>query len=355
MIVCNEISRLRLIEHSPYSDFAILYRTNSQSRSFEEYMRKQNIPYRIYGGLSFYQRKEIKDIIAYFRVVANPDDEEAIKRIINYPARGIGNTTLSKIVETANEKGTSIWRVLNNSETCGLSVSKATHTKLHSFCSLIDGWIQRSATDDAYLLGRDIIQESGMSKDIFSGKDPEDIARQENVEEFLSGLADFVEGRREEGEGEHVSLTDFLQEVSLMTDLDSDGNSDELKVVLMTVHAAKGLEFRNVMIVGVEEELFPSSMAKDSPRAIEEERRLFYVAITRAEQNCLLSYAKSRFRNGSTSMCSPSRFLRDIDPRYLGVSASAYDTPRQVGGGYGQPRPAEPTPIASFIIKPISS
>ncbi|MGM9734661.1 MAG: ATP-dependent helicase, partial [Prevotella sp.] len=161
MIVCNEISRLRRIERSPYSDFAILYRTNSQSRSFEEYMRKQNIPYRIYGGLSFYQRKEIKDIIAYFRVVANPDDEEAIKRIINYPARGIGNTTLSKIVETANEKGTSIWRVLNNSEACGLSVSKATHTKLHSFCSLIDGWIQRSATDDAYMLGRDIIQESG--------------------------------------------------------------------------------------------------------------------------------------------------------------------------------------------------
>ena len=326
MIVCNEISRLRRIEHSPYSDFAILYRTNSQSRSFEEYMRKQNIPYRIYGGLSFYQRKEIKDIIAYFRVVANPDDEEAIKRIINYPARGIGNTTLSKIVETANEKGTSIWRVLNNSETCGLSVSKATHTKLHSFCSLIDGWIQRSATDDAYLLGRDIIQESGMSKDIFSGKDPEDIARQENVEEFLSGLADFVEGRREEGEGEHVSLTDFLQEVSLMTDLDSDGNSDELKVVLMTVHAAKGLEFKTVFVVGLEENIFPSPMCTESMRGIEEERRLLYVAITRAEKHCYMTCAQNRFRYGRMEFDTPSRFIRDIDPHFISVEGG--DNPR---------------------------
>ena len=296
MIVCNEISRLRRTEKCPYSDFAILYRTNSQSRSFEEYMRKQNIPYRIYGGLSFYQRKEIKDIIAYFRVVANPDDEEAIKRIINYPARGIGNTTLSKIVETANEKGLSIWRVLNNSEACGVNISKATHTKLRNFCSLISGWIQRSATDDAYLLGRDIIQESGMSKDIFSGKDPEDIARQENVEEFLSGLSDFVEGRREEGEGDHVSLSDFLQEVSLMTDLDSDGDADEPKVVLMTVHAAKGLEFKTVFIVGLEENIFPSPMCTESMRGIEEERRLLYVAITRAEKHCYMTCAQNRFR-----------------------------------------------------------
>ena len=359
MIVCNEISRLRRTEKCPYSDFAILYRTNSQSRSFEEYMRKQNIPYRIYGGLSFYQRKEIKDIIAYFRVVANPDDEEAIKRIINYPARGIGNTTLSKIVETANEKGLSIWRVLNNSETCGVNISKATHTKLRNFCSLISGWIQRSATDDAYLLGRDIIQESGMSKDIFSGKDPEDIARQENVEEFLSGLSDFVEGRREEGEGDHVSLSDFLQEVSLMTDLDSDGDTDEPKVVLMTVHAAKGLEFKTVFIVGLEENIFPSPMCTESMRGIEEERRLLYVAITRAEKHCYMTCAQNRFRYGRMEFDTPSRFIRDIDSRYIhidGDNTKTVSTPRRdMRQHIPQPTPRVSHVAPSPVSRPIPS
>ena len=359
MIVCNEISRLRRTEKCPYSDFAILYRTNSQSRSFEEYMRKQNIPYRIYGGLSFYQRKEIKDIIAYFRVVANPDDEEAIKRIINYPARGIGNTTLSKIVETANEKGLSIWRVLNNSEACGVNISKATHTKLRNFCSLISGWIQRSATDDAYLLGRDIIQESGMSKDIFSGKDPEDIARQENVEEFLSGLSDFVEGRREEGEGDHVSLSDFLQEVSLMTDLDSDGDTDEPKVVLMTVHAAKGLEFKTVFIVGLEENIFPSPMCTESVRGIEEERRLLYVAITRAEKHCYMTCAQNRFRYGRMEFDTPSRFIRDIDSRYIhidGDNTKTVSTPRRdMRQHIPQPTPRVSHVAPSPVTRPIPS
>ena len=359
MIVCNEISRLRRTEKCPYSDFAILYRTNSQSRSFEEYMRKQNIPYRIYGGLSFYQRKEIKDIIAYFRVVANPDDEEAIKRIINYPARGIGNTTLSKIVETANEKGLSIWRVLNNSEACGVNISKATHTKLRNFCSLISGWIQRSATDDAYLLGRDIIQESGMSKDIFSGKDPEDIARQENVEEFLSGLSDFVEGRREEGEGDHVSLSDFLQEVSLMTDLDSDGDADEPKVVLMTVHAAKGLEFKTVFIVGLEENIFPSPMCTESVRGIEEERRLLYVAITRAEKHCYMTCAQNRFRYGRMEFDTPSRFIRDIDSRYIhidGDNTKTVSTPRRdMRQHIPQPTPRVSHVAPSPVSRPIPS
>ena len=359
MIVCNEISSLRRTEKCPYSDFAILYRTNSQSRSFEEYMRKQNIPYRIYGGLSFYQRKEIKDIIAYFRVVANPDDEEAIKRIINYPARGIGNTTLSKIVETANEKGLSIWRVLNNSEACGVNISKATHTKLRNFCSLISGWIQRSATDDAYLLGRDIIQESGMSKDIFSGKDPEDIARQENVEEFLSGLSDFVEGRREEGEGDHVSLSDFLQEVSLMTDLDSDGDADEPKVVLMTVHAAKGLEFKTVFIVGLEENIFPSPMCTESVRGIEEERRLLYVAITRAEKHCYMTCAQNRFRYGRMEFDTPSRFIRDIDSRYIhidGDNTKTVSTPRRdMRQHIPQPTPRVSHVAPSPVSRPIPS
>ena len=330
MIVCNEIARLRRSDRCPYSDFAILYRTNSQSRSFEEYMRKQNIPYRIYGGLSFYQRKEIKDIIAYYRVVANPDDEEAIKRIINYPARGIGNTTLSKVVEKATASGISIWKVLNNSEACGLDVSKATHTKLHNFCSMLEGWMQRCATEDAYSVGKDIIQESGMSKEIFSGKDPEDLARQENVEEFLSGLSDFVETRREEGEGDHVSITDFLQEVSLMTDLDSDGDSNEPKVVLMTIHAAKGLEFKTVFIVGLEENIFPSPMCCDSARGLEEERRLLYVAITRAEKHCYMTCAQNRFRYGRMEFDTPSRFIRDIDPSFLQVDGdkpSGYNRP----------------------------
>lgn len=328
MIVCSEISRLRRSDCCPYSDFAILYRTNSQSRSFEEYMRKQNIPYRIYGGLSFYQRKEIKDIIAYYRVVANPDDEEAIKRIINYPTRGIGNTTLSKIVEKATEKGISIWKVLNNSEACGLDISKATHTKLRNFCTMLEGWMQRSFNEDAYSLGRDIIQESGMSKDIFAGKEPEDIARQENVEEFLSGLSDFVEDRKEEDMGDHVSLTDFLQEVSLMTDLDSDGDSDEPKVVLMTIHAAKGLEFKTVFVVGLEENIFPSPMCSDSIRGLEEERRLLYVAITRAEKHCFLTCAQNRFRYGRMEFDTPSRFIRDIDPRFLQIEGEKSSLPR---------------------------
>ena len=328
MIVCSEISRLRRSDCCPYSDFAILYRTNSQSRSFEEYMRKQNIPYRIYGGLSFYQRKEIKDIIAYYRVVANPDDEEAIKRIINYPTRGIGNTTLSKIVEKATEKGISIWKVLNNSEACGLDISKATHTKLRNFCTMLEGWMQRSFNEDAYSLGRDIIQESGMSKDIFAGKEPEDIARQENVEEFLSGLSDFVEDRKEEDMGDHVSLTDFLQEVSLMTDLDSDGDSDEPKVVLMTIHAAKGLEFKTVFVVGLEENIFPSPMCSDSMRGLEEERRLLYVAITRAEKHCFLTCAQNRFRYGRMEFDTPSRFIRDIDPRFLQIEGEKSSQPR---------------------------
>lgn len=328
MIVCSEISRLRRSDCCPYSDFAILYRTNSQSRSFEEYMRKQNIPYRIYGGLSFYQRKEIKDIIAYYRVVANPDDEEAIKRIINYPTRGIGNTTLSKIVEKATEKGISIWKVLNNSEACGLDISKATHTKLRNFCTMLEGWMQRSFNEDAYSLGRDIIQESGMSKDIFAGKEPEDIARQENVEEFLSGLSDFVEDRKEEDMGDHVSLMDFLQEVSLMTDLDSDGDSDEPKVVLMTIHAAKGLEFKTVFVVGLEENIFPSPMCSDSMRGLEEERRLLYVAITRAEKHCFLTCAQNRFRYGRMEFDTPSRFIRDIDPRFLQIEGEKSSLPR---------------------------
>lgn len=299
MIVCRDIKRLRRSEDFRWNDFAILYRTNSQSRSFEEYMRKEAIPYRIYGGLSFYQHKEIKDIIAYYRVVSNPNDEEAIKRIINYPTRGIGDTTLSKIVQAATDHGVSLWQVISQSAFYPINVSKATLNKIESFKLLIEGWINRAATDDAYTLGYDIIKESGISKEIYSGKEPEDLSRQQNVEEFLSGMQDFVESRKEEDMVDHIYMADFLQEIALLTDVDSDNNGeDDAKVVLMTIHSAKGLEFPVVFIVGLEENIFPSPMSCNTARELEEERRLLYVAITRAEKHCFLTCAQNRFRYG---------------------------------------------------------
>jgi len=327
IIVCQDISRLRREDKCSYSDFAILYRTNAQSRSFEEQMRKDNIPYRIYGGLSFYQRKEIKDVIAYFRMVANPDDEEAFKRIVNYPTRGIGNTTIDKIVSTANSYGVSLWRVISEPVLFPLDVNKGTLAKIEAFRQLIDGWRQRLTTEDAYQLGHDIIMTSGISRDIYSSHNPEDISRQENLEEFLSGMQDFVEGRREEDMGDQVYLTDFLQEVALLTDLDSDDGDENDKVVLMTIHAAKGLEFPTVFIVGLEENIFPSPMCTGSMRELEEERRLLYVAITRAEKHCIMTCAQNRFRYGRMEFDTPSRFIKDIDPRLIRVlSETGTDT-----------------------------
>jgi len=320
VIVCRDIKKYKRHDRCGYSGFAILYRTNSQSRSFEEALRKENIPYRILGGLSFYQRKEIKDIMAYFRVVVNPDDEEALKRIINYPARGIGATTLNKIIAAASANGVSLWSVIVSPHSVGLDISKATVAKLGGFCDIINGWRMRSDTDDAYTLGHNIVMESGISRDIYSGKEADDLARQENVEEFLSALQDFVAGRREEGEGEHVSLADFMQEVALLTDLESDGDSDEDdKVTLMTVHSAKGLEFPTVFVVGMEENIFPSPMCCDSMRQLEEERRLLYVAITRAEKRCILTCAQNRYRYGRMEFDTPSRFLNDIDSSLMRV------------------------------------
>ena len=316
MIVANEILRLRRKEKCSYSDFAILYRTNAQSRSFEEYLRKQNIPYRIYGGLSFYQRKEIKDILAYYRLVANPSDEEALKRVINYPARGIGATTLAKIVDAATISRRSLWSVMRVADSV---VSKSTATKLKAFIAMVDGWQERLLTEDAYTLGSSIIRESGVQKDIFSKSDPEDVARQENVEELLSAMKAFVEGQQEEGMTDHVNLVDFLQEVSLMTDLESDDDNDGEKVSLMTIHSAKGLEFPVVFVVGLEENIFPSPMSSQSVRGIEEERRLLYVAITRAERHCMLTCAQNRFRYGRMESDPPSRFIRDISRQYLNV------------------------------------
>ena len=316
-IVAKDVKRIRRDDGCQYSDFAILYRTNAQSRSFEEEFRKQGIPYRIYGGLSFYQRKEIKDIIAYFRLVANPDDEEAIKRIINYPARGIGATTVLKIADCAHQNQVSFWEVIGAPEQYGLAVNKGTMNKLESFRLLISSFIDRAQTTDVYELGDAIIKESGISQDIMSGKDADDLARQENLEEFLSGMSAFVEERREEGRFDELFLQDYLQDVALLTDADSDGDKDEPRVSLMTVHAAKGLEFPTVFVVGLEENIFPSPLSAASLRELEEERRLLYVAITRAEKHCILTNAKNRWRYGKMEFDNPSRFIDEIDGKLI--------------------------------------
>ena len=317
VIVAKDVKRIKREDGCQYNDFAILYRTNAQSRSFEEEFRKQGIPYRIYGGLSFYQRKEIKDIIAYFRLVANPDDEEAIKRIINYPARGIGATTVMKIADCAHQNLVSFWEVIGAPEQYGLAVNKGTMNKLETFRLLISSFIERALTTDVYELGDAIIKESGISQDIMSGKDADDLARQENLEEFLSGMSAFVEERREEGRFDELFLQDYLQDVALLTDADSDGDKDEPRVSLMTVHAAKGLEFPTVFVVGLEENIFPSPLSAASLRELEEERRLLYVAITRAEKHCILTNAKNRWRYGKMEFDNPSRFIDEIDSKLI--------------------------------------
>jgi len=352
VIVAQDIRRIRRQDHCRWSDFAILYRTNAQSRSLEEQLRKDNIPYRIYGGLSFYQRKEIKDVIAYFRLVANPDDEEAFKRIVNYPARGIGDTTVGKIVDAAQKYGVSLWQVVRQPVLFPMEVSKATMNKLQLFRQLIESWMERLATEDAYTLGHDIIMASGISKDIYSSRNPEDIARQENLEEFLGGMQDFVESRREEGDEEHIYLVDFLQEVALLTDLDSDEGDEsdkDDKVSLMTVHSAKGLEFPTVFVVGLEENIFPSVMAVTA-RELEEERRLLYVAITRAEKHCILTCAQNRWRYGHIEYGTPSRFIDDIDQDLIETGTKGGATPfppkrpRDYGGG---------SDSSSFVRRPM--
>ena len=347
MIVAQDMKKIRRQDHCNWSDFAILYRTNSQSQSFEEQLRKDNIPYRIYGGLSFYQRKEIKDVIAYFRLIANPYDEEAFKRIINYPARGIGDTTVGKIIQTAQAYGVSLWQVITEPVLFPMDVSKATMTKIQAFRGLIESWVSRLNTEDVYTLGHDIIMTSGISKDIYSGRNPEDISRQENLEEFLSGLQDFVESRREEDMGDQVFLPDFLQEVALLTDLDSDNGDENDKVTLMTIHSAKGLEFPTVFVVGLEENIFPSPMCTNSMRELEEERRLLYVAITRAEKHCILTCAQNRFRYGRMEYDTPSRFIRDIDPELLDVHSEAGGGTSIFGGSRSASWMQNPRPVAT--------
>ncbi len=321
-LVANRILSLRMSTASSFSDFAILYRTNSQSRIFEEALRKRNVPYRIYGGQSFYQRKEIKDVIAYFRLAINPTDEEALKRIINYPTRGIGDTTMTKVALCANNHDVSMWDIVSDPVKYALDVNAGTQRKLVLFATLIRGFVELIATVDAYTATESIIKQSGILQDVFSDRSPENISRQDNIQELQNGVQEFCAQRQEEG-NTSISLIDFLSEISLATDQDSETegetDTDTDRVTLMTVHASKGLEFKHVFVVGLEEDLFPSSLAQGSVKEIEEERRLLYVAITRAEQTCQLSYALSRYHNGKPTAPTPSRFLKDIDPQYLNV------------------------------------
>ncbi len=321
-IVANKITSMHVKNGQPYSDFAILYRTNAQSRIFEEALRKRAVAYRIYGGLSFYQRKEIKDVIAYFRLAVNPHDGEALKRVINYPARGIGDTTLNKIIATAAQEGVSLWTVISSPLDYGLNINKGTHAKLQGFRNIIAGFVSKVETTNAYDLGKEIVGASGIMADIIQDTSPEGLSRRENIDELVNGMYDFCDIRRQEG-NERMFLTDYLSEVSLLTDQDGEKDDSVPKVTLMTIHSAKGLEFRNVFIVGMEENLFPGPMSSDSPRALEEERRLFYVAITRAEENCFISYAKNRYKYGKPEFCNPSRFLKDINPAFLKMPADS--------------------------------
>ena len=331
--VAQRISQVYHRGDDSYEEFAILYRTNAQSRILEEALRKRNIPYRIYGGLSFYQRKEIKDAIAYFRLVINPDDDEALRRIINYPARGIGDTTLGRLTRAAIDNQVSIWQVLLNPDNYETGITAGPMRKLQLFRNMIEEFIKLyDSGADAYEVATNVIGRTQLLTSLITDRTPESISKQENLSELLAGVKEFVETRREEG-ADGLRLSDFLAEVSLATDQDSQDDSSE-KVTLMTVHAAKGLEFNNVFVVGVEEELFPSSMAV-SPGEVEEERRLLYVAITRARRFCMLSYASSRFRNGQTMLTSPSRFLSDIDRQYMDLAMGTTLFNARSGGAYG--------------------
>ena len=335
-LVANRISQVKMRGTESYDEFAILYRTNAQSRVLEESLRKRNIPYRIYGGLSFYQRKEIKDAISYLRLAINPDDDEALKRAINTPPRGIGETTVKKIATSAMEHQVSMTTVINKIDKYNVELNRGTKSKLAAFIAMIDEF--RTLIKDG-MNAEDIIQtvitNAGLFSMYISDSTPENVSKQENLEELMNAARSFVTDKIEKGDDEHTSLQDFLSEVSLATDQDSDDETEGPKVTLMTIHAAKGLEFANVFIVGVEEDLLPSSKSVSSPQEIEEERRLLYVAITRAKKYCMMSYASSRFHNGQTKTCQPSRFIADIDFRYLRAeSGSDISAASKSGVGY---------------------
>lgn len=346
LFISKDIKERMRTDKASYSDFAILYRTNFQSRTFEEQFLKSAIPYRIYGGMSFYQRKEIKDIVAYFRLIVNNYDDEALARIINYPTRGIGTTTIQKVRDAAREYNISMWQVLEQMDRIPLPLTRGTLNKLQAFYRQIEGFTEKLDTDDAYVLGKEIIRETGISKDIYSGTDPEQLSRQEHLEEFLASMQEFVETGREQDTP--ITLTDFLQEVLLLSDRD-DESDDTPKVTLMTIHSAKGLEFPYVYVVGMEENIFPSPLSQGNIRELEEERRLLYVAITRAERYCHLTYAKMRYRYGKMEWDTPSRFLRDIDPHLIHINGD------NVMPAYRRAAPMhrpQPRPVASPMPQP---
>ena len=322
-LVANLINKNKLNHHDSYDDYAILYRTNAQSRALEESLRKRNIPYRIYGSLSFYQRKEVKDAIAYFRLAVNPDDDESLRRIINFPARGIGETTMKKLTEAAVSNSKSLWSIINSGNLKEIGLNGGTISKIQNFKSLIEEFINDNKSGaNAFELAQLIYNRTGLLAQFAYDSTPESISRHENLSEILAGLKDFVDMQKQTGEG-NADMQSFLSEVMLSTDQDEKENDDQPKVTLMTVHAAKGLEFKHVYIVGVEEDLFPAAMSQNSLWEVEEERRLLYVAITRAKVSCTITYAGSRFRNGQTVLSSPSRFISDINPRYLNLTNSS--------------------------------
>lgn len=313
--VASDIFDKRFSQQLQWSDFAILYRTNAQSRIFEETLRRKNIPYKIYGGLSFYDRKEIKDILAYFRMVINPDDEEAIKRSINYPKRGIGDTTVDKILEIAVSQNTSAWNIITEASSYQAHFNQGTVNKLKNYAYLIASLQMNSGTVDAYTKAREIAIGSGIMKELKEGRSPEEVSRYENMEELLNAIKVFTEAA--ETNGEPSDLEAYLATVALLTDQDTEKDQDRNTVTLMTMHSAKGLEFKHVYVVGMEDTLFPSPMSSNNPRELEEERRLFYVAVTRAEKQVTLSYALNRYKWGNLETCQPSRFLNEIDRKFL--------------------------------------
>lgn len=334
-IVLRRMKALRRSEHLDYSDFAILYRTNAQSRIFEEELRKDGTPYRIVGGLSFYQRKEIKDVIAYMRLAVNPDDEEAFRRVVNYPRRGIGDTTVARIAAAAIERRVSLWAVAANPDGYGVAVAPAAAKRLRDFCALVEDAARRARTEDAFSVAKELVGQSGIYAELLHDDTLDGRARRENVDELMAGVRDFVETRREE-DGGAAGLSEYLSEVSLVSDMEQGDSADESRVTLMTVHSAKGLEFHTVFVVGLEENLFPNQMAMGSPKQMEEERRLFYVAITRAKRHCFLTYAESRYRYGKLEFSHPSRFIDDIDPQYLRKADSQPAPARRGGYGWGR-------------------
>ena len=325
-VIINKIYDKAKAEGVSFNDFVILYRTNKQSRSFEESLRKLNIPYKIYGGLSFYQRKEIKDLLAYFRLTANQNDEEAFKRVINYPKRGIGKTSLESVVIAANQYGVSTWSVISDFNQYPVAINAGTKKKMSEFTTMIKSFSAQLNTLDGYVLAQEIARSSGILKELHTDKDkgPEEVERYQNIEELLSGIKSFIESQ---GEIESKSLSEFMLDIALLTDADVDKDEEKNRVTLMTIHSSKGLEFPNVYLVGLEENLFPSQMSLNSRTDLEEERRLFYVAVTRAKTNCTLSYANSRFQWGNLITSEPSRFIEEIDPKFL-----SYEAPARGGG-----------------------